>query len=410
VPPSRRHDKSVYVRRRIAVVAILAVLVGIGTYSGIALTRPVPAAAAALSVPATVSNPAVPLAWPQSGHNGAIGAIGFDGVLADYGPQETTPMASITKTVTALVTLEAKPIAAGDTGPGIPLTVADQRIYQQVIAEGGSAAPVVPGAVFTQRQILEAMMLPSANNYSITLVNWAFGSMDAYLEAARAWLAEHGLNGTTIADSSGLNPGSASTPADLVTIGKLVLQNPVLKEIVAEQQAELPVIGTVHNTNLLLGQDGVIGLKTGTTDIAGACLLFAAELPVGASTVTVVGVVLGAPNHRVLAEEVTALLGTVGQAFHEVTPVAAGQDFGSYSSVWGDSASVVARESATVITWQDQPVTVKATADAIASGTDGEQVGTATISYNGGQQSVPLTLNGTIAEPDPFWRLTNPVG
>ena len=48
-------------------------------------------------------------------------------------------------------------------------------ILDDTIAENGSWAPVVSGSVFTQRQVLEVMMLPSANNYSKTLAIWAFG-------------------------------------------------------------------------------------------------------------------------------------------------------------------------------------------------------------------------------------------
>ncbi|GAB3617549.1 hypothetical protein GCM10027416_21060 [Okibacterium endophyticum] len=403
-----RRDPRTYRRRRIGVAIVFVLVLGLGVYTGTALTRTVPAAAAALTEPAVATTAPVPLTWPAYG-NGAIGAVGFDGILAEHGAQQPTPMASITKTVTSLVVLSAKPLAAGESGPPIDITAADEQIYHDVIAEGGSAAPVVAGSVFTERQMLEAMMLPSANNYSISIVNWAFGSMDAFLAAAAGWLADNGLTGTSVVDSSGLDEGSASTPADLVRIGELVLEHPALSEIVRQPTAELPVIGTVHNTNQLLGTQGVIGLKTGTTNVAGACLLFAAEQVVGESTVTVVGVILGAPNHRTLSEDVLALLSSVNSAFHETDVVTAGQEFGLYTTVWGDSAGLVAAESASVLTWQDGVASVEASAAPIDAGESGDTVGTATVSYNGQTQEVPLVLTGSIEPADPFWRLMNPV-
>lgn len=398
-----------YRRRRVVVFSLLAVVLLLVGYVSLAVLRPIPANAAKLEPAATISQPATPLAWPDYGV-GAIGAVGIDGVLGDLGTQESTPMASITKTVTALVVLDRMPLAAGEDGPELTLTPADARIYAETIAEGGSAAPVVPGAVFTQRQLLEAMMLPSANNYSVTLANWAFGSMPAFLEAASDWLAAHDLAGTRIADSSGLSSGSTSTAADLVAIGKLALAHPVLAEVVQEKSAELPVIGEVQNTNKLLGSHGVIGLKTGTTDVAGACLLFAAEATVGSETITLVGVILGAPNHRQLNEAVTSLIASATAGFTEVTLVEAGETYGSYTAPWGASADIVAAESAEVLVWQDAPVTVTPTASDLEFGDDGSAVGSVTFEHDGERIVVPLVLEDELAGADLGWKLANAFG
>lgn len=388
---------------------LLAVVLLLLGYSAIALLRPIPASAAELLPATPISQPATALAWPDFG-NGAIGAVGTDGILSDHGVQESTPMASITKTVTALVVLDRMPLDAGEHGPEVTLTTADTRIYSQVIAEGGSAAPVVAGSVFTQRQLLEAMMLPSANNYSITLANWAYGSMPEFLDAADAWLAAHELSGTALADSSGLSEDSRSTPADLVAIGKLALAHPVLSEVVKEQSAVLPVIGEVKNTNKLLGTGGVIGLKTGTTRIAGACLLFAAEATVGSETVTVVGVILGAPNHRQLNEAVSALIASTTSAFSEVQLVEAGDRFGSYTTEWGATADIVAAESASVLVWQDAPVTVTPTASDLESGAEGNDVGSVTFDADGESIVVPLVLEDELVGADAGWKLAHPFG
>ncbi|MET4636956.1 D-alanyl-D-alanine carboxypeptidase [Mycetocola sp. 2940] len=402
------HER-MYRRRRVTVFSLLAVVLLLIGYVSLATLRPIPANAADLEPAAEISQPATPLVWPDYGV-GAIGAVGIDGILGSLGTQESTPMASITKTVTALVVLDRMPLAAGEDGPELTLTQADARIYAQTIAEGGSASPVVPGSVFTERQLLQAMMLPSANNYSITLANWAFGSMPAFLSAASDWLAAHDLAGTRLADSSGLSSKSTSTAADLVAIGELALAHPVLSEIVREESAELPVIGTVQNTNKLLGSHGVIGLKTGTTDAAGACLLFAAEATVGSESLTFVGVILGAPNHRQLNQAVASLIDSATAGFTEVQLVEAGDMYGSYTAPWGASSDIVASESASVLVWQDAPVTVAATASDLEFGEDGSEVGSVTFEHDGETIVVPLVLEEELDGADLGWKLANAFG
>jgi D-alanyl-D-alanine carboxypeptidase (penicillin-binding protein 5/6) len=397
----------VYLRRRLTVFGVLVLVLGIIGYLAFAILRPLPATAASLKPTETLTQTATQIAWPAYG-TGAISAVGFDGILSSYGPQVSTPMASITKTVTALVVLDAMPLAAGESGPELTLTAADQRIYAEVIAEGGSAAPVAVGSVFTERQLLEAMMLPSANNYSIMLANWAYGSVEKFLAATTTWLDKNELAGTHLADSSGLNQDSRSTPADLVRIGQMVLAHPVLSEIVAEQSADLPVIGTVKNTNKLLGQGGVIGLKTGTTRVAGACLLFAAELPVGGETVTVVGVILGAPNHNALNSSVLGLLDTVTAGFRQLPLVAEGDTFGTYTTPWGATSDIVATTSASVLVWQDSSVAVDVTASPLVSGTADQEVGTATFTVADTVIDVPLALADDLDTAGTGWRITHP--
>lgn len=396
-----------YLRRRLTVFGVLVLILGIIGYLAFAILRPLPATAATLAPTETITQTVDQMAWPAYG-NGAIGAVGFDGILSSHGAQQSTPMASITKTVTALVVLDAMPLAAGESGPELTLTAADQRIYSEVIAEGGSAAPVAVGSVFTERQLLEAMMLPSANNYSITLANWAYGSVENFLAAATTWLGAHGLAGTHLADSSGLHQDSRSTPADLVTIGELVIAHPVLSEIVAQQSADLPVIGAVKNTNKLLGQNGVIGLKTGTTRIAGACLLFAAEIAVGETTITVVGVILGAPNHSALNAAVLGLLETATAGFRELPLVVDGDSFGSYTTPWGATTDIVATESASVLVWQDATVAVEVTASPLISGTADLEVGQATFTVGDDVITVPLALADELEDADTGWRISHP--
>ncbi|WP_130177480.1 D-alanyl-D-alanine carboxypeptidase family protein [Cryobacterium sp. SO1] len=399
--------RQVYRRRRIAFFGVLAVALAFVAYLTSTGLAPVSSTAAALTEPPALTQAAALPAWPDQGA-GAIGAVGFDGVLASSGEQGSVPIASITKMVTALVILESKPLTGDDPGPDIEFTDADVDIYYDAIAENGSVAPVVSGMVLSQREAFETMLIPSANNYSVSLAVWAFGSVDAYLAAAADFLAANALTGTTVADSSGLSAQSVSSPADLVAIGKLVMADPVLAAIVAMPTAEIPTVGTVTNTNKLLGVDGVEGIKTGTTDEAGACLLFAVDVPVGDSSVTLVGVVLGGDTHSELNESILGLIGSVQPGFRTVTLVEAGTPFGTYTTPWGQSGQAVAETSASTVVWSDTPITSTVDVAAVTLAEKGDSVGSLDVTVGTETVTVPLVLDQTLTDPGPFWRWTHP--
>ena len=252
--------------------------------------------------------------WPTYG-SGAVGTIGYDGVLAKYGDQSARPIASLAKIITALLVMQKKPITSGQVGPDIQFTQSDLEIYNQQVAAGAAVKPVSVGRSMTEQQALETMLLPSAANYSITLAVWAYGSVDSYLSTANAWLASHNLNQTHVVDTSGLLAGSVSSPSDLITIGKLALANPVLASIVAMKQAMIPDVGTITNGNSLLGKDGINGIKTGTTSEAGATILFSSAFYVGNKKITIVGDLLGADDRGQQNSDVVKLLDSIRPAF-----------------------------------------------------------------------------------------------
>ncbi|NYD66156.1 D-alanyl-D-alanine carboxypeptidase family protein [Agromyces atrinae] len=414
-PTSSTNDarRRIYVRRRIVVFSalalVLALVIGGGVYTSSALAAPVPTQSATVADRVDATQPAVPIAWPDFGR-GALGAVGMPGVLTSSGDQGAVPIASITKVVTALVILDAQPLAEGEAGPTIEYGERDADIYYDVIAEGGSVAPVAVGQTLSLRQSLEALLIPSANNYSISLAEWAYGSVDAYLAAARAWLDARGLTDTQLADTSGLDAGNTSTPANLIEIGKLALADPTIASIVAEQAADLPGIGVVDNTNKLLGWNGVDGIKTGTTDEAGACLLFSADYLVGDQTVTVVGVLLGGDTHSELNAAIRSVLESAVPAFHIVDVIAEGDAVATYSTVWGDEATARASTAASVLVWNDTPITQTVVADDITLAAEGTAVGSVQVTAGETTIDVPITLDAAIDDPGFEWRMTHPGG
>jgi len=383
-----------------------------GIYLPVTLLAPVPPVAAQVQSAPARTQPAAALDWPGFGSS-AIGAIGFPGILAsangsgaDMSPRS---IASITKVITSLVILNAKPLALGEPGPTIVFGAHDASLVHAYMARNGETKPVREGMSLSQLQVNEVMLIASANNYAESYSSWAFGSQPAFLEAARSWLSAHGLTHTTLLDSSGMNPGNTSTADDLVAIGKLALANPVIARIVSTTSVTIPYVGIVTNTNRLLGHNGVDGIKTGTLDEAGACLLFSSRFTVGDRKITLVGVVLGGTDHPSLNSAVRSLISTAKKGFHSVSLTTVGQSFARYSTPWRSTVHAVAESNHPVVVWADTPITSKVTTKRTGLAEAGKQVGSVAFTVGTTKITVPLSLDRDIADPGILWRLSNPL-
>ena len=111
---------------------------------------------------------------------------------------------------------------------------------------------------------------------------------------------------TRYTDPSGYDDATVSTAADQVRIVDRAMRLPVFASIVATPSATLPVAGTVHNTDTLLGHDGFVGVKTGSDHAAGGCFAFRAIRWIDGKRTTITGVVLGQPGHNQIAAGLAA--------------------------------------------------------------------------------------------------------
>jgi serine-type D-Ala-D-Ala carboxypeptidase (penicillin-binding protein 5/6) len=155
--------------------------------------------------------------------------------------------------------------------------------------------PVAAGEAISERQALEAL-LPSADNMAWILARWDAGSQPAFTARMNAAAGSLGMTGTSYTDPSGLDSSAASTAADQVRLGMAAMGVPALAAIVSMPTAVVPVAGVVRNTNTLLGQDGIVGLKTGSTQAAGGCLLVAAWQEVSGRKTLIVAAAFGQPG------------------------------------------------------------------------------------------------------------------
>ena len=121
---------------------------------------------------------------------------------------------------------------------------------------------------YTEREALEALLLPSADNMAWILARWDSGSQAAFVARMNATARRLGMTGTSYTDPSGLDPSTAGTAADQVRLGMAAMRMPVLAAIAAKSAAVVPVASLVRNYNTLLGQDGIAGLRTSSAQAA----------------------------------------------------------------------------------------------------------------------------------------------
>jgi D-alanyl-D-alanine carboxypeptidase (penicillin-binding protein 5/6) len=367
--------------------------------------RPLPQAEASV-VSITSQVDSVNLAWPTSSQ-AALGAQGF-GTLAKHGPQTARPIASIAKVITALAILEKHPIKPGQQGKMLTMTAQDVALFEKYFKAGGAYVKVEAGEKITQYQALQAILLPSANNMADGLATWAFGSIDAYHTYANAMVRRQGMKQTTVAgDASGFLPATTSTPSDLIRLGELAMRNPVIADIVAQRSATIPVHGIIYSANSRLGYDNIIGIKTGLTDEAGGCFLFAAKhkLEKG-KEITVIGVILGAQTLRSALNGSEPLLDSAKQYFVVKTPVKAGETFADLRTPWQATSRVVAQDDISMITWKGATLTPRVELARIKGAVPaGTQVGTAVVSSGTNTASTPLIAQEAIIGPTWQWRV-----
>jgi D-alanyl-D-alanine carboxypeptidase (penicillin-binding protein 5/6) len=121
-----------------------------------------------------------------------------------------------------------------------------------------------------------------------------------------------------------------------------------------------------------------------------------------------VGVVLGGETHSVVDADILNLMTGVLAGFHQVQLASKGDVFARYTSEWGQTTTAVAEKSASIVTWGNTAVTSSSTVTPIATGTTGQNVGTATFTVAGHTIRVPLGLSTSLTDPGPGWRLSHP--
>jgi len=298
------------------------------------------AASAALayrSLPLSSSPGASSLEVSRSQHRGVLGEAVASTVWPAYGQaafiktgqsqiqagpnQHPAPIASVAKVMTAYLVLRDHPLRLDQDGPTITLTDADVADTDRRAGQDESVVPIAAGEQLTELQALQALLLPSANNIAAVLARWDAGSTGRFVARMNAAARSFGMTDTHYTDPSGFNDTTVSTAVDQVRIVVRAMRIRVFARIVATPSVWLPVAGTVHNTNRLLGQSGFVGVKTGSDKAAGSCFAFRALRSIRGKRTTITGVVLGQPGYDLVGAGLMAAAAMVDRITGQrVTP------------------------------------------------------------------------------------------
>jgi len=365
--------------------------------------------------------PAADLPWPETGQ-GAIIVEGVDG-MATSGTEDVPivrgPMASLTKVITVMTLLDRQPLAVGEDGPSYEFGYLDQQQAQTLRWLNNESALDVPiGETLTYRQLLEGILMGSAGNYVNKLVDelWE-GDRSAFVDDALGWLQENGFYDTLVADATGISPDNQSTPEDLVKIAELAMQDPTVAEIVAQDEVDIPGAGVVENSNPLLGENGVIGIKTGHLDewnVVSYNLMTAADIELGddRDPIRVYSVVMGQPTpteERPFGVESEEILDAVTERLQPVDAMAEQTILGTVTTPWGGRTDIVADDTASLILWNGEEADVAVDYNVKTGASEGDTVGTVTITGGLDSTEIDLVLTDDLPRPSLEWRLTHPL-
>jgi D-alanyl-D-alanine carboxypeptidase (penicillin-binding protein 5/6) len=257
--------------------------------------------------------------WPRTGQGAYV--LG-NGRLAVSPDQQPVPIASLAKVMTAYLVVTHHPLGGTDSGRRFVVGQRDVEDTETRRRADQSVVEVRAGEQLTERDALMAILLPSANNIAVLVARQVAGSVASFVEQMNDTAQALGMSDTTYTDPSGFDERTVSTALDQLRLARVVAENPMLAAMMATRSYPLPVAGDVTNTNTLLGQDGFVGMKTGSHDAAGGCFMFRSWRHTGSGNVPLTGVVLGQQGHNLI----TAGLYAAKQLADHVAPIPATPD------------------------------------------------------------------------------------
>lgn len=223
----------------------------------------------------------------------AVSAIVMDidtgKVLFKKNIDQKLAMASITKIMTALVVLKY-----------IPNLNEVVTISEKAARLSGSQMYLLYGETMTVKNLLKGALINSANDAALALAEHTTKDINSFVNAMNQYAGRLGLMDTHFTNVYGADAQNHYSSAyNLARLTSHALQNDIFKSIVSVKETTVTdttgrFVHKLHNTNKLIGEYiNVIGVKTGTTEEAGASLVTAAT---GESGQTIVTVLLNSPE------------------------------------------------------------------------------------------------------------------
>jgi D-alanyl-D-alanine carboxypeptidase (penicillin-binding protein 5/6) len=388
-----------------ALVVVLLLLVGLRRIT----TEGTPLLLVHRTLPAYVhlAGSAPALAWPKEGQ----AAVEVEGVgsLGTSGGSTPVPIASVAKVMTAYLTLREHPLTAGEPGFSMTITAADVREEEQREALGESTLDVRAGEQLSERQALQALLLPSANNIAALLASYDAGGIAPFVARMNATARTLGMVSSTYTDPSGFNDETVSTAGDQLKLARAAMRIPAFAEIVDESSAVLPVVGRTANYNGLVGEDGYVGVKTGSDRAAGGCLVFAKKILIDGRALTVLGVVLSQRGGSLIEAALASarqLGDSTAASLRLRTALRAGTAVLSAGSVDGRRTTAVTAGALRQIGWGGERVPVRVTArPAMTRLKAGEQMARVTVPGASVVATTSALATSSVGGPSLGWRL-----
>ncbi len=226
-------------------------------------------------------------------------------ILENVNGYKPLPMASTTKIMTALIAIESGRLNQS-------VTVTQDELAQ--VPVDASSADLVVGETFTLKDLLYGLMLPSGDDAALVIADTLGGTTDNFVQRMNLFAQRLRLFQTHYTNPHGLNLASDqdhyTSASDLARLAEYAMHISLFKQIVDTQDYKLAATQQhrVHdwiNTNTLLGRyKGSLGVKTGHTDAAGWCLVFAATR----KGHHLIGVVLNAASQQQRDQDAITLL------------------------------------------------------------------------------------------------------
>jgi D-alanyl-D-alanine carboxypeptidase (penicillin-binding protein 5/6) len=194
-----------------------------------------------------------------------------------------------------------------------------------------------------------------------------------------------------------------------MNLGIEAMKLDVFAQIVAMGQAELPVAGTVYNVDAVLGQNGIVGIKTGSGLDTGANFLFAAKVLIDGAPITIYGCVMGQPSLPISFDRARALIAAVQSGLHVRRVLARNQSVGTYVTPWGAQADVISTIDVDVAEWPGMVLRQRLDANWLIIDKPlpaNTKIGSVQIMLGDYNLQVPVATSNSLYPPGRFWRLT----
>lgn len=233
-------------------------------------------------------------------------------VLYSKNPDKKLPMASITKTMSLLLIAEA--LKKGEMS-------LDEKVKASTNASSaeGSVIWLNPGEEMSAAELIEAVIVSSANDACIALAEHLAGSEAAFVKMMNARAKELGLKNTRYTNCVGYDEnGHYSTARDIAVLTGELMNCDVLRSywLIWLDYLRGGETQLVNTNKLVRYYNGIIGGKTGTTDAAGCCLTVCAER----KDMRLVAVALGCKDDKERFDKCEELLDHGFDSFQKFTP------------------------------------------------------------------------------------------